>query len=494
MHGPILFEYEGTLFMPALPLRLDRSSRAPLPAQLSAQVRELILAGTLARGSRLPSSRALAADLGVSRTVTELAFEQLVAEGWVEARRGAGTFVASPPGASRGRAEPRPSAPAPSPGLVRLDAGTPWVDPRGLAGWRRAWREVSAARPPRGYDDPRGLPELRVALAERLARTRGLYVDPDAIIVTAGTTDALRQLLPELPSGAVGVEDPGYRAAVETVRSFGRAVVDLPAGEPVTSLEGVVAAYVTPAHQHPLGLVMPAPQRLALLAAARGAGAIVVEDDYDSEFRYDVAPVPALASLDRDAVAYIGTAAKSVLPTLRLGWLVPPPSLLDAIVRRREVTHAGAAWPSQRALLALLRDGWIDKAVRAARRVYAERAPCVAEALSPYAQLAGPLAGMYSCWLMPQTTALRVREAALAAGFELNLLSSYARTSGLTGIVLGYGGLSDEELDRALRAIVGALRGSASPKGSVNDGGGGAARAARAVAGDSPGTRTQCSG
>ncbi|WP_422933736.1 PLP-dependent aminotransferase family protein [Sinomonas sp. P47F7] len=449
--------------MPALPLQLDRASRSPLPAQLSAQIRELILAGTLARGSRLPSSRALAADLGVSRTVTELAYEQLVAEAWVESRRGSGTFVASPPGSTPRPVEARPIPTPETPVLVRLDAGTPWVDPRGVAGWRRAWREVSTAAPPRGYDDPRGLPELRAALAERLARTRGLTVDPDSIIVTAGTTDALRQLLPELPPGPVAIEDPGYRAAVETVRSFGRAVVDLPAGEPVTSLRGTVAAYVTPAHQHPLGLVMPASGRLSLLAAARAAGAIVVEDDYDSEFRYDVAPVPALASLDRERVAYIGTAAKSVIPTLRLGWLVPPPGVLEDIVRRREVTHAGAAWPSQRALLTLLRDGWVDKTVRAARRVYAERAPRVAAALAPYATLAGPLAGMYSCWLMPQATAVRVRDAARAAGFELNLLSSYARSSGPSGIVVGYGGVSDEELKRALRAIVGTLRASARP-------------------------------
>ncbi|MEA5457135.1 PLP-dependent aminotransferase family protein [Sinomonas sp. JGH33] len=444
--------------MQALPLRLDRASEAPLPAQLSAQIRELILAGTLARGDRLPSSRSLAADLGVSRSVTELAYEQLVAEGWVETRRGAGTYVASPPGAG-----PRPLAPAsaPSPrprGLVRLDAGTPWTDPRGLAGWRRAWREVSTSVPPRGYDDPRGLPELREALAARLARTRGLTVDPNAIIVTAGTTDALRQLLPELPPGPVGIEDPGYRAAVETARSFGRDVVDLPAGGPVESLTGFAAAYVTPAHQHPLGRVMPAAERLSLLDAARSADALVIEDDYDSEFRYDVAPVPALAALDRERVAYVGTAAKSVIPTLRLGWLVPPPDVLEAIVRRREVTHAGAAWPSQRALLTLLRDGWLDKAVKAARRVYAERAPRVAAALSPYATPAGPLAGMYSCWLMPEAQALRARAAAREAGFEVNLLSSYARSSPLTGLVVGFGGVTDEELDRALAAMAGGLR------------------------------------
>lgn len=445
-----------------LPVTLDRTSSEPLPAQLAGQVRSLVLSGTLGAGDRLPSSRALAADLGVSRAVTEQAYDQLAAEGWLEARRGSGTYVAT---TRTTTAAPQlvPSRPSPADpptltrSLPRLDTGTPFFDPRLEPGWRRAWREVSVTAPPRGYDDPRGLPELREALAARLGRTRGMDLHPDEIIVTAGTTDGLRALLPELRPGPVAVEDPGYRAAAETVLTYGRAVVDLPAVETVGDLGDAVAAYVTPAHQHPLGRVMPATDRLALLEAARQADAVVIEDDYDSEFRYDVAPVPAMATLDRGRVAYLGTAAKSVVPTLRLGWLVAPPDLHELVLRRRTITHAGAAWPSQRALLTLLRDGWLDRAVRSARRVYAERAPRVAEAMSPYAGLAGPLAGMYSTWLLPETDALRARDAARVAGFEINLLSSYARTSGLTGLVIGFGGVSDTELDQALTAVTGAL-------------------------------------
>ncbi|MGB0102253.1 MAG: PLP-dependent aminotransferase family protein, partial [Nocardioides sp.] len=345
--------------------------------------------------------------------------------------------------------------------LLRLDAGTPWIDPRHAAGWRRAWREVSTARPPRGYDDPRGLPELRALLADRIARTRGVPVDPDEVVVTNGTTDGLRHLLAVLPPGAVALEDPGYRAAVETVRGLGRPVVDLPVPDTVTlpRLRGCAAAYVTPAHQHPLGRVLPGPERVALLDAARAAGAVVVEDDYDSEFRYDVAPVPALASLDRSLVAYLGTAAKSVAPSLRLGWLVAPPDLLDRLNARRLITHEGAPWPVQRAFVTLVRDGYVDKVVRTARRVYADRAPRVAAALSPYAELAGPLAGMYSTWLLPQAEALLAREAARRAGFEVNLLSDYCRTATLTGLVIGFGGVTDAELDRALAALVSGLRG-----------------------------------
>jgi GntR family transcriptional regulator/MocR family aminotransferase len=436
----------------SLPLHLTRGGATPLAAQLSDQVRGLVSDGVLTVGDRLPSTRRLAADVGVSRSVVEQAYDQLLAEGWLEGRHGAGTFVASS-GVAAGPA-PRPRPLPRDPDLVSLDAGTPWIDPRHADGWRRAWREVSAARPPRGYDDPRGLPELRTALAGRLARTRGLVCDPDEVVVVAGTTDGLRHLLGALPPGPVAVEDPGYRAAVETVRASGREVVDLPGAAPVTDLAGAAAVYVTPAHQHPLGRVMPAADRLAVLHAAAAADAVVVEDDYDSEFRYDVAPVPALATLDRTRVAYLGTASKSVAPSLRLGWLVPPPALLEAINHRRAVTHEAVPWPVQRAFWSLLRDGYVDKVVRSARRVYAARAPRVVAALAPYAELAGPPAGMYTTWLLPQERAVAARDAARAAGFGVNLLSDYARSSGATGLVVGFGGCTDGQLDRALEALV----------------------------------------
>lgn len=443
--------------MPTLPVSLDRHDARPLGAQLAGQVRRLVLAGTLAPGDRLPSTRRLAADLGVARSVTEHAWDQLRAEGWIEARRGAGTWVAGGPGPAVPHPPARRRAPTAGPPLVALDAGTPWVDPRHVAGWRRAWREVSAATPPRGYDDPCGLPELRALLAERLGRTRGLAVDPDDVLLTSGTTAGLRHLLAALPDGAVAMEDPGYRAAVVTVQHSGRRVLDIPALEPVTDLSAARAAYVTPAHQHPLGRVMPAEHRLTLLATARRDGTLVVEDDYDSEFRYDVAPVPALASLDPGSVAYLGTASKSVAPSLRLGWMVVPGHLRDLLDRHREVTHDAPAWPVQRAFLALLRDGYVDAVVRSARRVYAERAPRVVAALSPHAELAAPVAGMYSTWLLPQERAITARTAAERAGFRVNLLSDYSRSAALSGLVVGFGGPTDEQLEAALSVLASAL-------------------------------------
>jgi GntR family transcriptional regulator/MocR family aminotransferase len=261
-------------------------------------------------------------------------------------------------------------------------------------------------------------------------------------------------VLAALPAGAIAHEDPGYRAAAEAIRASGRRIRDLPATEPVTDLSGAVGVYVTPAHQHPLGPVMPGSARLSLLAAAGRAGAVVIEDDYDSEFRYDVAPVPALAALDRDTVAYLGTTSKTVAPSMRLGWLVAPPALHRTILQGREITHDTGAWPVQRAFLSLLRDGYVDQVVRSARRTYAARAERVVAALGGRAEPIGPVAGMYVTVRMPQTTALRVAASAREAGFEVPLLRDYCRTADLTGIIIGFGGCTDDELDRALAAIV----------------------------------------
>ncbi|HEY7101532.1 MAG TPA: PLP-dependent aminotransferase family protein [Mycobacteriales bacterium] len=435
-----------------MPVALDRGSGVPLARQLAAGVRDRVVAGGLPVGARLPSTRSLATDLGVSRSVTEQAYDQLVAEGWIEGRRGSGTYVAAGAGPRRRR---RPAVPeVHDSGLLRLDTGTPWIDARHRAAWRRAWRDVSTATPPSGYDDPAGLSTLRDELAGHLARTRGLACDPDEILVTTGTIGGLSQVLAALPAGAVAHEDPGYRAAAEAIRAGGRRIVDLPATEPVTDLAGCVAAYVTPAHQHPLGPVMSGADRLGLLEAARDAGAVVIEDDYDSEFRYDVAPVPALAALDRDVVAYLGTTSKTVAPSMRLGWLVAPPALHRAILTRREITHDHPAWPVQRAFVSLLRDGYVDQVVRSARRMYAARADRVVAALDGRAEPIRPVAGMYVTVPLPPATARRVAGSARAAGFEVPLLQDYCRTARLSGVIIGFGGCTDPELDRALSAIV----------------------------------------
>jgi GntR family transcriptional regulator/MocR family aminotransferase len=202
---------------------------------------------------------------------------------------------------------------------------------------------------------------------------------------------------------------------------------------------------------------MPGADRLTLLAAARTAGAVVIEDDYDSEFRYDVAPVPALAALDRDVVAYLGTTSKTVAPSMRLGWLVAPPALHRQILARREITHDSGAWPVQRAFVSLLRDGYVDQVVRSARRVYAARAERVVAALGGLVEPLGPIAGMYVSVQLPPAVARRVVASGREAGFEIPLLGDYCRTARRSGIILGFGGCTDAELDRALAAIARAL-------------------------------------
>ena len=444
--------------MTTLPVTLDRGDGRPLGVQLAGQVRALITQGTLPVGVRLPSTRALAVELGVSRSITEQAYDQLLAEGWLEARRGAGTFVAAASHPSQGAARSRATLPRPT-SLIRLDTGTPWIDPRHHAGWRRAWREVSAVVPPAGYPDPAGLLELREALATQLARTRGLDCDADRIVLTSGTTDGLRHLLSVLEPGPVGIEDPGYRAAVQVTRGLGRAVVDVPVraqGIDVGALPtSVRAVYTTPAHQHPLGVTMPAATRIALLEHVRRSGALVVEDDYDSEFRYDVAPVPALASLDAEQVVYLGTASKSVAPGLRLGWLVAATPIVEAITELRRRTHDLPSWPTQRAYLSMMREGHVDRLIRSARRVYAARGAAVAAALP--ARLAGPVAGMYATLELTAYQTKGAIQAARSVGFELPPLSEYTRSHRRDGIVFGFGGLTDEEFERALGAIAGAI-------------------------------------
>ncbi|MBO0828122.1 MAG: PLP-dependent aminotransferase family protein, partial [Streptosporangiales bacterium] len=368
-----------------LPVVLDRAAGAALPQQLADGLRDRVRTGELRPGWRLPSTRDLARQLRVSRAVVQAAYDQLHAEGWLVSRVGAGTYAAevgthSGDGRPRGRATSRTPARPPDPGRrISLEPGVPWTEPVPTATWRRAWREVSAATPPPGYPDPAGLPELRAVVAEHLGRVRGIACSPDEVLVTAGTSHGLRLLLGAgfRPGARVGVEDPGYAAAVRCVRAAGMGVLDCPVdadGLVVAALparRAPAAVYVTPAHQYPSGGRLPAARRQALVDWARRHDVLVVEDDYDGEFRYDVAPLPALAQLDRGNVVYLGTASKTIGPALRVGWLVAEAHVVRTIARHRASIGDLPPWPAQRALVALFRDGHLDHAVKCARRRYA---------------------------------------------------------------------------------------------------------------------------
>lgn len=453
---------------------LDRTAGIALPQQLAYALRARVRGGELRPGARLPSTRDLAGQLGVSRAVVQAAYDQLHAEGWLVAKVGAGTYVADvgglraggPAGApGRRPAAGKRAVPAP----ISLRPGTPWTDPRPHPTWRRAWREVSAAVPPPGYPDPLGLPELRAAIGDYLARARGVACRPDEVLVTTGTTHGLVMLLDTALTAAtgIGVEDPGYRTAAAAVRRAGKRLHDLP-----VDAEGLVAAalprtggpaavYVTPAHQYPLGGRLPVARRYALIDWARRHGALVVEDDYDGEFRYDVAPLPALAQLDRDNVVYLGTVSKTLGPALRAGWLVADSGLVAQIAEHRAAVSDWPSWPVQRALLALFRDGHVDQTIRRARRMYAQRCRRVCAALEPYGEIMGRDAGLHVTLLLPSGVDDNdVRDQAATHGVEVDALSDFRRSaSGPAGLVVGYGANSDADLDRGLAVLVEVLQG-----------------------------------
>ena len=327
--------------------------------------------GALHAGDRLPSTRALAAALRVSRTVTAAAYDQLLAEGWVVGRRGSGTFVEAVPamGPERARtSRPGPALPVP----IDLRAGRPCLDVLDRAAWRRAWRGA-ADDPPDSAPDPVGVPAFRSAVVTHLLRHRGLPADLDAVLATAGSTAGVAELARTLPGGArVAVEEPGYRRAAEALEAAGLEVVPVPAdgdGLVVDALPaGLAAVVVTPAHQYPLGARLSAARRVALVARARADGLLVIEDDYDGELRYDVAPLPLLAALGPDVVAHLGTASKLLTPTLGVGWLVAPPAVRSAVLDLRDRTGTRPARAGQRVFAALAAHGDLGRHLRRLRR------------------------------------------------------------------------------------------------------------------------------
>ncbi|UPK73273.1 PLP-dependent aminotransferase family protein [Nocardioidaceae bacterium SCSIO 66511] len=451
-----------------LALRVDRGASTRLPEQLAAQIRSRIRDGALGAGARLPSTRAIATAVGVSRAVATAAYDQLVAEGWLESRTGAGTYVCRVDvPAVRTDDEASPVQPPPAP-AVDLRPGEPWTPDVASAAWRRAWREVAHSPPPATYPDPRGLPELRRTVAEHVTRTRGLPCTPDRVMITSGTTHGLTLLLHAMrrTGAAIAVEDPGYRAAARAATASGWTVWDAPVDDagldPATLTDApaqVAAVYATPAHQYPLGVLMPIDRRLALLSWARERDAVVIEDDYDSEFRYDVAPLPTLADLDPQRVVYLGTVSKTIGAGVRMGWLVADPSVIELLAGEREALHDFPSWPIQRALLSLLRDGEWDRLVRAARRRYAQRDRFIEERLAPFGRLSGVGAGMHTTLLLDADVAKEVAADVERSGVAVVTLAESARgRTDLDGLVIGYGNVADDQVEFAIDEIAASLR------------------------------------
>ncbi|MFD8545921.1 PLP-dependent aminotransferase family protein [Streptomyces sp. NPDC059649] len=456
---------------------------------LQEALREAVRSGRLAAGTRLPSGRELAADLGVSRGLVTEAYEQLTAEGYLHSRRGAGTWVG---GAVRAAGPPRTTA-APAAGvpLVDFTPGTPDLSLFPRAAWSAAHRRALHRLPHRalGYPDPRGLPELRRELAQLLIRRRGVAVDPERLVVCSGVAQAMTLLgfaLRAAGHRTVAVEDPGSPEHTQLFAAAGLASVPVPLdGEgPVTAVlaaSGARAAVLTPSHQFPSGTALSAARRAELLGWARAAGGLLVEDDYDGDFRYDRAPVGALQGLDPDRVAYTGSVSKSLAPGLRLGWLVVPEWLADEVVARKRTMDLGNPVLDQALLAELIARGDYDRQLRRCQRAYRERRDALTAALAahcPGAGVTGIAAGLHVIVTLP--AAYGPEEELLArarrAGLALRPLSAYRSAPAPPGdgpvrLVLGYAHLAPSDLDRGVR-LLGTLRpaGEAARCGSGNPG------------------------
>jgi GntR family transcriptional regulator / MocR family aminotransferase len=479
-----------------LPVVLDRGDRRPLAVQISAQLEVAVVGGVLRSGDRLPSTRDLAAVLGVSRTVVTNAYARLFAEGWLEGRHGSGTYVAdvtpaqpiaacaSPaPAATGGTAGtagaevPAAARPGESPRLIELRPGISWADGIDPAAWRRAWRQAGTALPSM-WPDPHGLPELRAEIAGYLRRSRGLSVTSEHVLVTQGVSSGLALLADGVvrPGDRVGVEEPGYPSAREVLGRAGAEVVpcrvDAHGVVPEDLPGGLRLLYTTPAHQYPLGGRLPVGRRQALISWARATGALIVEDDYDSEFRYDVGPLPALYSMDPDVIVYLGTASKVLATALGAGWLVASPALVARLAELRPRFGIRIPEAMQHAFLALLSSGDLERHIRKMRLEYARRravlvgtltgqdtghgraaAPATAApgfAPVPF-RLLGDTAGMHVVLELPDGyPAARLVDAAAARGVGIYTTDRYfAGPPALSGLILGYGTATLPQVRRA---------------------------------------------
>jgi GntR family transcriptional regulator/MocR family aminotransferase len=443
-------------------LLLDRRPRETLRAAVERMLREAIVGGALRPGVPLPSSRALAAQLGVSRGVTTEAYGQLAAQGFVVNRTKAAPIVAElgPPAHA---AEPR--APAPRAPRYDLTPTTPDVTLFPRRRWLSALLEAARAAPAAAYDygDPRGERELREALADKLGRTRGVVSEPERIVVVQGAAqgiDLLARLLAARGARRIAVEDPSLDSQPKRIRGHGLEAVGQPVDSQGLLVDGLRAdaVLVTPAHQFPTGAVLSGGRRRELLDWARRQRALIVEDDYDAEFRYDREPVRALQGLDPDSVAYMGTASKTLAPALRLGWVVVPAELADEAERVKHLLDNCSPALDQRALARFLVRGDHDRHVRRARTVYRRRRDRLLAALAarlPGLPVEGVAAGMHVLLCLPPGVDDRaVAAEAEDAGVRVPPLSRYAlAASDRGGLVIGYGRVHEDALDPAVAAL-----------------------------------------
>ncbi len=420
-------------------------------ASLEAALRQAVQTGRLSAGTRLPASRTLAADLGVARNTVADAYGQLVAEGWLTARPGSGTRVAEH--AVAGTAPPAAAGPERSAARYSLRPGLPDLSDFPRAAWLAAARRAMAAAPSDafGYGDARGRPELRAALASYLARARGVRATADQIVICSGFTHGLSLLSRVLASSgaaAVAVEAYGHQHHRDVIEAHGLSARPVPVdahGAVIGQVPECSALLLTPAHQFPLGVSLAAERRTQAIQWAAGRGAVVIEDDYDGEFRYDRRAIGAMQALAPEHVVYAGTASKTLSPAVRLGWLVVPGRLLDDVVSAKYLAGAHASSLAELTLAEFIGSGGYDRHVRRSRLRYRRRRDRLIGALARARadrRVTGVAAGMHAVLhLPPGVGEAEVVAAAAARGLEIDGMRGY-RPAGIAypeALVLGYG-------------------------------------------------------
>lgn len=460
--------------------------------RIIAAIKEQIHRGVYQPGDRLPSTRAFAAEWGVSRTTVTAAYSQLIAEGYLETRRGAraivgqglATEIAPTPATA---AAPRHlsafakrllALPSPAQAQAARVADFRYGDLSGadfpVLAWRRALNKANLRRTTQlRYGDPQGAAALRAALQGYLWRARGIRCTPDQIVIVNGSQQGLdlsaRLLLD--PGDPFAIENPGYLLARQAFSAAGGVAVPIPVDEDglrTDSLPSARLAYVTPSHQFPLGSVLSAARRRALLSWAALTGACIIEDDYDGEYRHDIAPIPPLQALGAEAVIYVGTLSKTLSPTLRLGYLVVPTSLCRAFGEAKRLTDRHTPLLEQEALAELLASGAYERHVRSIRRKNAERRAVLLQALEDKLgssiTIAGSDTGLHVVIWLDGVAADRepaIIEAARAAGVGLYPVSPLydpaEHRPPTAGFILGYAGVDADALRRGVAVLASVL-------------------------------------
>jgi GntR family transcriptional regulator / MocR family aminotransferase len=458
---------------PDLLVRLDRTSGDPLGAQLQRELRDAIRAGRLAADERLPSSRSLATELGVSRGLVVDTYAQLEAEGYLVTQVGSGTRVATDVAE-----EPAPRrAPPQAPRLdVAFEYGIPDLGSFPMRDWLWALGEAGRTTSIGGMGDEieGGSPELRQVLASYLGRVRGSCADPADVVVTGGFRQGLNVVLRALAGTGithVALEDPGPREGPSIVERCGQIPLPVPVDERGIDVDALASSrarvvVLTPAHQCPTGVVLAPERRHALVAWAERVDGVIIEDDYDAEFRYDRQPVGSLQGLAPDRVVAMGSVSKTLAPALRMGWMVVPPPLLSVVLEEKLLAGRGAPGLDQVALARLIESGRFDKHLRRMRGVYDRRRAALVAALAEHApgvELGGLAAGCHAVVPLPAgADEAAVVAAARERGVGVYGISRYrleATRPLPPALVLGFGDVDERAIARGIAAIADLITG-----------------------------------